>query len=253
MAILYFPYPRGRMTYPSGRIVVFLSGPDVLDEPEESMQFHLTYQGAVRPTQREPIAPQKEPLAAHKHSIRREFHHQLKRLWNTNKFLVNTRLPPSYVFSPPTDARARWGSDEAERPLVDMVADLYHENGYRFVPLVREDWDLLCSLRILFLRRDIPGSVIEAGDIDNRLKTVIDALRRPRHANELVGNESPRADEDPFFCLLEDDKQVTHLEVETDTLLDPVTDLDADAVKAKLVISVEIRPFHTTMFNLSFS
>ena len=64
---------------------------------------------------------------------------------------------------------------------------------------------LLCSLNILFLRRDIPGSALSAGDIDNRIKTVIDALRRPRHANELAYHATPAADEDPFFRLLEDD------------------------------------------------
>ena len=120
---------------------------------------------------------------------------------------------------------------------------------------MREDWSLLCSLRILFLRRDIPGSVItSAGDIDNRIKTIIDALRRPRSGNELVGDDqAPGEAEDPFYCLLEDDKQVHHLEVETDTLLDEITEDDADAAKAKLIITVEIRPFDITYFNLAFS
>ena len=112
---------------------------------------------------------------------------------------------------------------------------------------------LLCSLNILFLRRDIPGSVLSAGDIDNPIKTVIDALRRPRHANELVGNETPAADEDPFFCLLEDDSQVSHLEVETDTLLDSPTDDRLDHSRARLVVTVELRPYYPTLFNLSFS
>ena len=121
------------------------------------------------------------------------------------------------------------------------------------MPLVREDWSLLCSVSILFLRRDPPGSVIHAGDIDNRLKTVIDALRRPRNAMELVGHENPGEGEDPFFVLMEDDKQVSHLEVETDTLLDPPSDDDADKRRARLVITVELRPYYATMFNLSFS
>ena len=103
------------------------------------------------------------------------------------------------------------------------------------------------------MRRDIPGSLLSAGDIDNRLKTVIDALRRPRHAQELAGNETARADEDPFFVLLEDDKQVTHLEVETDTLLDLPTDGGPDQTRAHLVITVEIRPYDITYFNLAFS
>ena len=139
-------------------------------------------------------------------------------------------------------------------PLVEAVAAKYHEFGYRFVPLVQERFSLLCSLDILFLRRDIPGSVISAGDIDNRIKTVIDALRRPRNQEDLVDDDvNPDPDEDPFFCLLEDDKQVSHFAVETDTLLDPPTDDDADYRKAKLVITVELRPYYVTMLNLSFA
>ena len=126
--------------------------------------------------------------------------------------------------------------------MAEVLAEQYREFGYRFVPLVRDEISLLCSLSILFLRRDIPGSALSAGDIDNRIKTVIDALRRPRHANELVGSETPAAGEDPFFCLLEDDSQVSHLEVETDTLLDPPTDDRSDDSRARLVVTVELRP-----------
>jgi hypothetical protein len=70
---------------------------------------------------------------------------------------------------------------------------------------------------------------------------------------ELVGDDvSPKPGEDPFFCLLEDDKQVSHLSVETDRLLDP-SDGDPDQSQAKLVITVELRPYYVTMLNLSFA
>jgi hypothetical protein len=119
---------------------------------------------------------------------------------------------------------------------------------------VREDFGLLCSLDILFLRRDFPMGVISnAGDLDNRLKTLIDALRRPKSAQELAGNESPAAAEDPFYCLLEDDDLVTGLKVETDMLLTPLANGSTDLSDVKLVISVEIKPDHVTMFNLSFA
>jgi hypothetical protein len=150
---------------------------------------------------------------------------------------------------------AVWGAlPEQEVSLREYVAGLYHEYGYRFVPLVREDWSLLCSLEILFLRRDGPGDlgVISAGDIDNRVKTVIDALRRPRNQTELVKDDiNPREGEDPFFVLLEDDKQVSRLVVEADTLLVPPE--SANPSGAQLVITVEIRPYYVTVFNLSFA
>jgi hypothetical protein len=103
------------------------------------------------------------------------------------------------------------------------------------------------------LRRDAPGSAIEAGDIDNRIKTVIDGLRKPKSKEELRNNETPKPNEDPFFCLLQDDKLISHFAVETDTLLDEIIPGDEDKRKARLIITVEIRPYFPTFFNLAFS
>lgn len=236
--------------------IVFLSelAPDQNTEP--TMKFRLTYEGELRPTQRDPQGMQSNPLAVHKHSIRRHFHHQLKELWATIQFLKDYEVEPEDPASgkPVSDHTAYYGGDPSRKiPLVDAVAKNYEEFRYRFVPLVRESNSLLCSLDILFLRRDIPGSVISAGDIDNRIKSLIDALRRPRSANELIeGDRSPQAGEDPFFVLLEDDSQVTHLAVETDTLFDPKTDDNADHRRVRLVITVEVRPYHVTWGNISF-
>jgi hypothetical protein len=55
------------------------------------------------------------------------------------------------------------------------------------------------------------------------------------------------------LCLLEDDKQVSQLAVETDTLLDPPIGDEADQRKVRLVITVEVRPYYVNMFNLSFA
>ena len=220
------------------------------------MKFRLTYEGPLRPTQRDSRDQQTNPLAPHKHSIRRHFHNQIKEFWFTNKFLrdckVDPRLFPTLV-APSGSGPAYYGR-APEAPLVEIVADLNNRLGYRFVPLVIERWELLCSLEILFLRRDIPGSTLHAGDLDNRIKTLIDALRMPRSPNELVGADTtPGPGEDPFFCLLEDDSQVSQLSVETDTLLDYPTDDDDEQCKARLVITVELRPYRVSMFNLSFA
>ena len=148
---------------------------------------------------------------------------------------------------------AMWAPNEDQlEPLVDVVAARHAKLGYRFVPLVTEYFDLLCSLHILFLRHDVPGSAIQAGDIDNRIKTLIDALRVPHNQAELVRNDAcPRDDEDPFFCLLEDDNQVSGFSVETDTLLEP-PDGSSDDRNVKIVVTVELRPYFATPFNLSF-
>jgi hypothetical protein len=227
------------------------------------MRFRLTYQGELRPNQRDPQNGQWDRLAEHKQTIRKAFHAQLKQLWQTHKFLSGHTVDPALWVSPTavpanqvgnTGAYAKSGPQPARLPLSEAIANLHQENGYRFVPLVREDFGLLCSLDILFLRRDFPGAgVISAGDLDNRIKTLIDTLRKPHSGNELRGNEIPAPGEDPFFCLLEDDDLVTSLSVQADMLLDPPSGSNNSHGEIKLVVSVEIKPSHVTMFNLSFA
>jgi hypothetical protein len=85
-------------------------------------------------------------------------------------------------------------------PLIEALASIYAVGKYRFVPLVREEFALTCSLNILFLRADIPGKVVQSGDIDNRLKTLFDALRMPATDLEMAEYASGPADgEEPFF------------------------------------------------------
>jgi hypothetical protein len=212
------------------------------------MRFRLTYLGPLKSSQ---------ASVEHKHAIRREFHGQLRCLWETNKFLREWKtsvgvfrghegvVPSAVAVMMPDDPNA-------QIPLSDALATQYSRFGYRFVPLVREEAFLTCTLRILFLRRDAPGGLYNhSGDIDNRIKTVLDALSGPPHANQVPG--PPQPGEDPFFVLLEDDKLVTHLEVETDTLYLPKTaDADDDRALAQLIITVDVRPHYVTMQNLSY-
>jgi hypothetical protein len=221
------------------------------------VKFRLTYQGSLRPTGNDPYNAPLDPLAAHKHRIRQCFHKQLKTLWNQNRFLANyKRHPQDKIDSRPiSESAAYFGHDEKDKVLlIEYVASRFNEFNYRFVPLVCEEFSLLCSLEILFLRRDIPGSALQAGDIDNRVKTIIDALRKPNNAKELVGNQNPLSTEDPFFCLLQDDKLVSGFAVETDTLLDEVIPGDEDDKRrVHVVVSVELRPYFPTYFNLAFA
>ena len=101
------------------------------------------------------------------------------------------------------------------------------------------------------MRPDYPGGVIESGDIDNRLKTLFDALRIPGpDTNELAGS-TPQEGENPLYCLLEDDKLITHVAVDTDTLLKP-TGSDWNANDARIVITVTIQPVEFRWSNIVF-
>jgi hypothetical protein len=60
--------------------------------------------------------------------------------------------------------------------------------------------------------------MIHAGDLDNRIKTLLDALKIPND-KELPSGAKPSGTENPFFCLLEDDSLITHIRIITDRLL----------------------------------
>lgn len=232
---------------------VYLPIDDLPEEP--SMRFRLVYEGPLPASQ---LKDDKISLAGHKHNIRKVFHKQLKELWSTNKFLKDQKVVRSWKEPPlhPTLAvgKAAVGSDMDSDlvPLSEALANNHRANGYRFVPLVCKGFSLWCSLDILFMRRDFPLWVTSGGDLDNRIKTLIDGLRKPTNSSELGGNDTPGEDEDPFYCLLEDDRLVAGLKVETDMLLAPLANGSNEHSDVKLVISVEIRPAHVTMFNLNF-
>jgi len=116
---------------------------------------------------------------------------------------------------------------------------------YRFLPLATRDLDLIVSLDILFLRYDQPGqTLLQSGDIDNRLKTLFDALRKPHSLSEVDGD--PGQDEDPFYVLLEDDSLITHLSVTTDLLLEPNKSVN----DVRLIITVKTGPIVVNAYNL---
>lgn len=167
---------------------------------EESVEFRLTYRGTL------PAASAGHSRAKEKQDIRRQLHRQLRILWEDHPAL-SSRLRPT---------------KDGEISEVQTIANEYTRCGYRFVPLIRKDNGLACSLNILFLRRDNPGGVVKSGgDIDNRLKVLLDALRIPETRSELGGYDIPEDGEDPFFCLLEDDVLINDISVTTDRLLSP--------------------------------
>ena len=93
--------------------------------------------------------------------------------------------------------------------------------AFSFARLVCRQFHLTASLDITLLRPGPPGNLVKAGgDIDNRLKTLLDALKAPLTVGELHRGAAPGADEAPFFCLLEDDSLITGLSVRTDRLLE---------------------------------
>lgn len=211
---------------------VILADPEWDDILETVMEFRLTYEGPLQ------ASTGNQPRSRNKHQLRRVFHPQLKRLWEEHPVLKN-----------------RPAENGTHDSLAESLAKNFSRCGYNFVPLVNKGLWLTCGLDILFLRPESPGQVLKSGDIDNRLKTLFDALRMPHSRGELGGYEAPNDDEQPFYCLLEDDSLVSKVTVDTDTLLEDVKDergknLGFKDAAARLVITVTVKTYFPTRHNI---
>ncbi len=211
--------------YPEVVTYRYDSWPGVTDQ-EAEVQFRLVYRGRL------PAQSQSNIRTEDKHRIRKLFHKQLREFWNNHPFLSERKALLVSGLTPPATHPSITGSvivdetqdDSSKRALLDLIADNYARCGYRFVPLVNNLDGVACSLDILFLRRDEPGKLITSGgDIDNRINVLFDALRMPKECHE-IGGYARSEDEDPFFCLLEDDSLITEVKVTADRLLIPLAE-----------------------------
>ena len=194
------------------------------------MQFRLTYEGELM---------SRGGGLPHKHRIRQSFHRQLKRFWDIHPGLAHWKKPRSHeVFEPEASQMRGWSH-------LDWLAENYKRGDYRFVPLAREFWRPVVSLEILFLRSGIPGELVRSADLDGRLKTLIDALRMPTDGQEMKPLPAPESGENPFYCLMEDDKLVGNVSVTTDTLLEPTPESNGihDTHDARIVVAVTIKNY----------
>jgi hypothetical protein len=208
------------------------------------LEFRLTYQGILL-AETNRSGEVRRARADHKHEVRKKLHPQLKRLWEMHPYLRPwqgaSSTPGSRILGRPGPGRS-----------IDDLASRFARFGYRFVPLVTRDLELLCSIEILFLRQGSPGEIINrTGDIDNRLKTLFDAFTLPVDLSQVGQYVRPSGEEDPFFVLLEDDAVITKISAETDTLLEPATD-PPNPNDARLVITVRLKPGRINADNLGF-
>lgn len=209
----------------------------VLNSPVTLMRFTLTYEGPLS------AAGNGAPHKEEKHRIRKALHPQLGQVWRQRPSL-NTYLD-CYRKRSPTD---EWQTSERGRHPSLLPTDHYGSlaqgilipfpvQRFTFVPLATKKYDFDCDLDILFLRNQPRGMLLDnAGDLDNRLKTLFDALRIPT-VSQLPNTIEPAEDEDPFFCLLEDDALISRVRVESERLLD----VHRDANHVRLVIRVDLR------------
>ena len=149
------------------------------------MRFTLTYQGPLPPNGK----------ARDKKVIREYLGPQIEQLWDKEEF----RLGESELAPAPTKTI----------------------HGRRYIPLVGLGTHIEVDLNVLLLRQDNPASlIVSGGDLDNRLKTLFDALQTPASAQEC--GEDPASGEEerlPVYTMVEDDRLITGLTVRSERWL----------------------------------
>lgn len=214
------------------------------------MRFHLVYSGPLS-------AAGNKGKAAEAALIRGKLSRQLEHLWDTHHALQVLR---SDAAIPPPNAgltvamvngrrmTPREMAKDGQFGFTDLIPP-YRVADKAFMPLVRKSLHLNCEIDILFLRQQDPGELIsQGGDIDNRVKTLLDALRQPdtdveqKHPTPTTG-----ADDRLVFCLLESDTLVSRLNIDTDRRLFPETDKPNEV---HLVIEIGLNVLRVSPYNL---
>jgi hypothetical protein len=210
------------------------------------MKFTLTYDGPLG------SAGNSSKKSKEKWAIRRQIHAQLADLWTTHPALKQVSSMPEFPEGGGMLVQRHHDVDDAPQvpafwsgkaiPLLDPIP-----KGDRFFqPLVRNSLALGCGLKILFMRKEAKGRVYQGGDLDNRIKTLLDALAVPVDAAHVLAEA-----EDPqhICCLLEDDALVTGLDVQTERLLARPGD---DETEVRLIVEVDVRVLQPRLYNQAF-
>jgi hypothetical protein len=181
------------------------------------MKFKLVYFGEIK------INPKKR--SQHLHDIRMAIHPQLKRL---------TEISPYDTIKEKLLARHRGVREVA---------------GAKFFPIITPELELLAELDVQILHPELLET--PHADIDNRMKTLLDALKRPQSVHEVPENMSRK---EMIYTLLDDDHLVTKMTINTSHLLyreNAGRSKKNDDYELMVIISVNIRASKGTMDNLS--
>jgi hypothetical protein len=177
------------------------------------MRFTLTYKGDLSPS-----GNKSKPTEASR--IRNEFHDQLADLWDGHVILRQlartARTYPDIQWlgtkNYPIPELPDWKGPipPLEPGQTDYCAAINVPRVGNFIPLIRNSLHLACAIDILFLRHEEPLNLMKhGGDLDNRIKTLFDALKMPENQNQ----QQAEMTADPLYVVLEDDILVSDLSI----------------------------------------
>jgi hypothetical protein len=161
-----------------------------------------------------PAAQNNDKRTLEKHRMRLLFSEQLRRVWEENPILYVAR-----------GGNCADGTFDGYR-VTDVVRERQFGQcrvkgvwcAFTAWPLVMHFNGLTCHVDITLASRKAPGSIVNDGDLDNRLKIIFDALRLPRGPKEVPGSFNEEAE---LFTLLEDDSLISKVSIEWERLLTP--------------------------------
>jgi hypothetical protein len=227
------------------------------------VKFTLTYDGPL-------LSSGNKAKNENKWDIRKNLHPQLADLWGSHPALKsvedNRHFPktggatlvqghhkyPGPVRSPlmttisGNENILDLTGESEPREILDLCESI-EKHGAWFRPLVRDSYALHCGLKIRFLRQEPPGKVYQGGDLDGRIKTLVDALTMPQHIEQVLEKDGTQLK--PLHCLLEDDAMISGFEIESERLLG---DQGNSKEWVKLMIEVDVRVRLATIYNQSF-
>ena len=164
---------------------------------------------------------------------------QVRNLYNCNPLSgLDPVVDPSDERFAPREVEPHQGGLFAGPVQLTHVVD-----DNRYSALVGDAFGLACRLDITFYERQGALAISsQIGDLDNKAKSLLDALRMPQSTSPGL----PQSDE-TIHCLLEDDSFVWDARLRNARLLHPSRDQWETLTK----IEVELLPRETTLTNLN--
>ena len=216
------------------------------------MEFHLSYQGPLPACNSAREDFKTEP----KQRIRLEFAEQLAEHWN-REYTLRLAKQRGFDVVPLVDRKA----EVTELIRYNKMHFMVEMCGYHWIPIVTRANGLTCEVEIVLNRRSEPGEIFvtgdDGGDLDNRLKILLDGLRIPLSVKECPGNlYGPGLQSNGQWLerisLLEDDSLISKITIEArrlNTQAKPNQGTDW----AEVLLLARLKTLHPTPLNQGYA
>lgn len=201
------------------------------------MKFSIIYEGVLK----------SNGNPKHKQDIRGNISLQLEKLWQLKSMQSLREYAVGNKSASLVDAFEQSLDIPTNPPKRGQRGWVQKKNDYFFLPVVSNELHMTAQISIVWFREEKPGNLMPSGDIDNRLKTLFDALQIPTQ-DQLRGiSIENNSHNNPFYTVLEDDALISGINVDTKQLLK-----DVKQNEVLLHIEVTTQVSDVTLENINF-